>query len=175
MLKTILAIVAVAIVGLLAYPLTKPDTFAVQRSATIAASPEKVFALVNDVKAFNSWNPYARKDPTIKLRYDGPASGPGAAYAWDSESVGAGRMQITEATPSGGVAMRLDFDKPMKASNRVEFTLASQGSTTRVTWSMNGAMPYLNRLITIFFDIDKMVGDDFEAGLANLKAAAERG
>jgi uncharacterized protein YndB with AHSA1/START domain len=172
-LTTILAAAAFGIAGLLAYAATKPDHFSVQRSTTIAAPPEKLFALINDVKAFNSWNPYALKDPAIKLRYAGAASGPGDA--WESESAGVGRMEIVEAAAPNRVAMRLDFEKPMTATNRVEFTLVPQGSTTQITWAMSGAMPYSHKLMTTFFDMDKMVGSDFEAGLANLKAAAERG
>jgi uncharacterized protein YndB with AHSA1/START domain len=174
-LKTILAVAALAIAGLLVYAATKPDHFSVQRSATIAAPPDKLFPLINDVKAFNSWNPYALKDPAIKLRYEGAASGPGAAYAWESESAGVGRMEVIEAAAPNRVAMRLDLEKPMAATNRVEFTLVPQGSTTQVTWAMSGAMPYSHKLMTTFFDMDKMVGSDFEAGLANLKAAAEHG
>ncbi len=134
MLKIVFAVatvVAIAIAGLLIYAATKPDHFTVQRSLTIAASADKLFALINDVKAFNGWNPYARKDPAIKLRYEGAASGPGAAYAWDSESVGAGRMEVVEAAAPTRVAMRLDFEKPMQASNRVEFRLVPQGTVRR--------------------------------------------
>lgn len=175
MLKPILSIAALAIAGLLIYPATKPDSFNVQRSTTIAAPPDKLFPLVNDMQAFNSWNPYARKDPAIKLRYEGAASGPGAAYAWESESVGAGRMEVVEAAAPHRVAMQLAFEEPMKTTNRVEFTLVPQGGATQVTWAMSGPMPYLSKLMTTFVDMDKMIGDDFEAGLANLKAAAERG
>jgi hypothetical protein len=175
MLKTLLIVIVAAVAGLLIYAATKPDSFSVQRSATVAAAPDKLFGLINDTKAFNTWNPYARKDPAMKLRYEGPANGPGAAYAWDSESVGVGRMEVIESTPPRKVAMRLVFDKPMKATNRVEFTLEPQGAQTRVTWAMTGPMPYLSKLMTTFFDMDKMVGTDFEAGLTNLKAAAERG
>ncbi len=179
MLKTILiraaGVVAVAIAGVLIYAATKPDTFSVQRSATIAAPPDKLFGLINEPKAFNTWNPYALKDPQVKLRYEGPASGPGAAYAWESETLGVGRMEVIEAVVPTRVAMRLDFEKPMQAKNRVEFTLQPQGAATQVTWAMSGPMPYLSRLLTTFFNMDKMVGGDFEAGLQNLKATAERG
>jgi uncharacterized protein YndB with AHSA1/START domain len=175
LLKSIVAIVALATAGLLTYAATKPDQFRVQRSSTIAAPPERLFALINDVKAFNSWNPYALKDPAIKLRYEGAGSGPGAAYAWESETAGTGRMEVVEATAPHRVAMRLDFKEPMKATNIVEFTLVPQGNTTQVTWAMSGSMPYLHKLMTTFIDMDKMVGGDFESGLANLKAAAERG
>lgn len=175
MLKTLLGAVVLVVAGVLIYAATRPDSFAIQRSASIAAPPDKLFALINDVKAFNTWNPYALKDPAIKLRYEGAAAGPGAAYAWESEKVGVGRMQIVEAVPAQRVAMQLAFEKPMKATNRVEFTLQPEGAATRVTWGMSGPMPYLSKLMTTFFSMEKMVGPDFEAGLANLKAAAEKG
>lgn len=173
MIKKILLVIGLAIAGLLIYAATKPDRFVVQRSITIAAPPEKLFALINATQAFNSWNPYARKDPTMKLRYEGPASGPGAAYTWDSENAGAGRMEVIEAAVPARVAMRLDFERPMTATNRVDFTLEPLGAQTKVTWAMSGPMPYVSKLMTVFFDMDKMIGDDFAAGLANLKRMAE--
>lgn len=175
MLKKIALALALAVAGVLLYAASKPDSFTVQRSRVIAASPEKLFPLINDTRAFNTWNPFLRKDPTAPMRYEGPPAGPGAAYAWDSATLGAGRMEVTEAAAPSRVAMRLDFDKPMKASNRVEFTLQPQGAQTLVTWKMSGPMPYLSKLMTTFFDLDKMVGGDFESGLANLKVEAEKG
>ena len=174
MLKKILGIIVLAIAALLIYAATKPDTFTLQRSASIAAPPEKIFPLIADVKAFNTWNPYALKDPASKMAYEGPASGVGAAYSWDSEALGAGRMEITEASAPGRVQARLEFRRPFAATNRVEFTLQPQGAQTQVTWAMSGAMPYLSKLMTTFVSMDKMVGSDFEAGLANLKAMAEK-
>jgi len=153
----------------------QPDTFSIQRSASIAATPQRLFALISDVKAFNTWNPFARKDPAIQLGYEGAASGVGAAYTWQSDEVGAGRMEIIEAVAPNQVAMRLAFTKPFATTNRVEFTLQPQGANTQVTWAMTGPMPYLSKLICTFVSMEKMVGPDFEAGLANLKAAAEKG
>jgi uncharacterized protein YndB with AHSA1/START domain len=174
MFKKALLVIGLAVAVLLIHAATKPDSFTIQRSASIAAPPDRLFALIHATQPFNTWNPYARKDPTMKLRYEGPASGPGAAYAWDSENAGAGRMEVIEASAPTRVAMRLDFERPMKATNRVDFTLEPQGAQTKVTWAMSGPMPYISKLMTTFFDMDKMVGDDFAAGLANLKAAAER-
>jgi len=174
MIKKVLGVIALAIVAVLIYAATKPDTFTLQRSASIAAPPDKLYPLIADVKAFNTWNPWARKDPATKMAYEGPASGVGAAYSWDSEQLGAGRMQITEATPSSRVAARLEFKRPFETTNRVEFTLQSQGTQTQVTWAMSGPMPYLSKLMTTFVSMDKMVGSDFEAGLANLKTVAEK-
>jgi Polyketide cyclase / dehydrase and lipid transport len=175
MLKTILLILGITIAAVLLYAATKPDAFKVQRSATIAAAADKLFPLINDTHAFNTWNPYARMDPAMKLRYEGTASGPGAAYAWESDKVGVGRMEVLESTAPSRAVMRLDFEKPMKATNRVEFKLEAQGIHTQVTWTMTGPMPYLSKVITLFFSMDKMVGRDFEAGLVNLKTLAERG
>jgi uncharacterized protein YndB with AHSA1/START domain len=174
MIKIVLGIVALAIAAVLIVAATKPDSFSLQRSTQITAPPERVFGLINDVKAFNTWNPFARKDPTIKLGYDGAASGVGAAYSWDSEKLGSGRMEIVESVPASRVAMKLAFTKPMTTTNRVEFALQPQGAQTQVTWTMTGPMPYLSKLMTTFVSMEKMVGPDFEAGLANLKSVAER-
>lgn len=173
MLKKILLVLAVAVAAVLLYAATKPDSFTVQRSATIKATPDKLFALINSPQAFNTWNPWAAMDPTMKLTYEGAASGPSAAYSWSSEKMGAGRMEVIESVPSRKVAMKLAFDKPMQTTNRVEFTLAPQADQTLVSWTMSGPMPYLSKLMTTFFNMDKMVGGDFEKGLANLKAKAE--
>jgi uncharacterized protein YndB with AHSA1/START domain len=178
MLKKILGVIVLAIAAVLIYAATKPDTFTLQRSASIAAPPEKLYPLINDVKAFNTWNPYALKDPASKMAYEGPASGVGAAYSWDSEQLGAGRMEITEAAAPNRVQAKLEFKRPFATTNRVEFTLQPQstqsGAQTQVTWAMSGPMPYLSKLMTTFVSMDRMVGSDFEAGLANLKALAEK-
>ncbi len=175
MLKTLLLVVAAVIAALLAYAAFKPDTFRLSRSATIAAPPDKVFALINDLRQFNTWNPFAKMDPQSVITYDAVTAGVGGAYNWQGEKSGAGRMQIAESVPAQRVSAKLDFSKPFEAHNMVEFTLQAQGGNAcAVTWTMHGPMPYLNRLMTIFFDMDKTVGKDFEAGLANLKALAER-
>lgn len=173
--KTVLALLALLIAGVLIAAATRPDSFSVQRNATIAAPPERLFGLIADMKAFNSWNPWLRKEPTSKLTYSGPASGVGAAYAWDGEQLGAGRMEVIEAQPPGRVAMKLDFIRPFASTNRVEFTLQPQGAQTQVTWAMSGPMPFLSKLFSLVAGMDGMIGPDFEAGLANLKALAEKG
>jgi hypothetical protein len=174
MFKTIIGVIVRAIAAVLIYAATKPDTFTVQRSASIAAAPDKIFPLINDVKAFNTWNPFALKDPTAKMAYEGPASGVGAAYGWDSEQLGAGRMEITDAAAPSRVQARLEFKRPFATTNRVVFTLQPQGTQTQVTWAMSGPMPYISKLMTTFVSMEHMVGPDFEAGLANLKALAEK-
>jgi uncharacterized protein YndB with AHSA1/START domain len=174
MLKTILLIVAAAIAALLIYAATKPDNFRLQRSTTIAAPPDKVFALINDLRQFNTWNPFAKMEPSAVITYDATSAGVGGAYSWKGDKTGEGRMQITESVPAQRVSAKLDFVKPFEAHNTVDFTVQPQGSGSTVTWAMHGPMPYLNRLMTVFFDMDKTVGKDFEAGLANLKALAEK-
>jgi uncharacterized protein YndB with AHSA1/START domain len=175
MLKAILLIVAAAIAALLIYAATKPDTFRLQRSATIAAPPDRVFALINDLRQFNTWNPFAKMEPSVVMTYDATSAGVGGAYNWKGDKTGEGRMQITESVPAQRVTAKLDFSKPFEAHNLVDFTVQPQGDKgSTVTWAMHGPMPYLNRVMTIFFDMDKTVGKDFEAGLANLKALAEK-
>jgi uncharacterized protein YndB with AHSA1/START domain len=175
MLKIIGIVVAVLIVGVLVLAATKPDTFRVERSAAIKASPEKVFALINDFKAWSAWSPWEKKDPAMKRTFGATTSGKGATYGWDgNKEVGQGSMEITEAVPSSKIALKLDFLKPFEAHNLVEFTLTAQGDTTNVTWAMFGPANFMTKVIHVFMNMDKMVGPDFEAGLANLKAAAEK-
>lgn len=174
MLKTLLLIVVAAVAVLLIYAATRPDTFRVERSAQIQAPPERLFPLVNDLRAFNTWNPYEKKDPAIKGRYNDVASGPGAVYAWESDKVGVGNMQIESSEAPGKVKMRLNFVKPFSASNEVTFTMLPQGESTRVTWAMEGRLNYLAKLMHIFFNMDRMAGQDFEDGLSNLRTLAEK-
>jgi uncharacterized protein YndB with AHSA1/START domain len=175
MLKTILLIVGAAIATLLIYAAAKPDSFRLQRSTTIAAPPEKVFALINDLRQFNTWNPFAKMDPQQVITYDAVTTGVGGAYRWQGEKSGAGRMQIAESVPAQRVTAKLDFTKPLEAHNMVDFTIDAQGDkSSTVTWAMHGRAPYVNKLMTIFFDMEKSVGGEFEAGLANLKALAEK-
>lgn len=177
MIKTLVVIgvvAAILLVALLIYAAMQPDTFRVERATTIKAPPEKIYPLINDLHQFNTWNPYERKDPSIMGVYSGPASGKGAAYAWESKQVGTGSMEITDTAPPSRVAMKLDFVKPFEAHNRVEFTLTPKGDVTEVVWAMNGRVPFMAKLMHIIFNMDKMVGSDFETGLANLKSIAEK-
>ena len=175
MLRKIAIVIVVLIAGVLVFAATKPDTFRVQRAADIKAPPEKVFALINDFKAWPSWSPWEKKDPAMKRSYGAVTSGKGATYAWEGNNdVGQGSMEITESVPPSKVVLKLDFIKPFAAHNTVGFTLASKGDTTNVTWAMQGPTPYFAKIIHVFINMDNMVGKDFEAGLANLKAAAEK-
>lgn len=168
------AVLAVACGGVLAYAAAQPDTFRIARTVAIAAPPEKIFALIQDLKAFNRWNPFLKLDPAAKLDYSGPASGKGAAHAWSGDrNVGEGRLEITDAVMPTRVQMQLDFVRPMEGRNLVEFALKPNGSGTDVTWSMTGSSPFIAKVMCVFFNMDTMVGGEFEKGLASLKALAE--
>ena len=176
MLKTIL-IAAIAAIGLfLIYVTTRPDTFKVVRSLQIKAPPDKIFPLINDLRSYNTWNPYVKKDPAIKLTYSGPAAGAGAKILFDgNQDAGKGSIEVVAATPSSQVDMRLMMAEPFPIDNRVRYTLLPKDGGSEVTWAMEGPVPYIAKIAHLFFNMDKMVGTDFEAGLASLKALAEGG
>jgi hypothetical protein len=178
---TIVAIVAiiiiVAVVAILAYAATRPDFFRVQRTATVKAPAEKIFPLIDDLRAHTAWSPF-EKDPNMKRTHSGAARGKGALYEWEgNRQVGSGRIAITDSTPSK-VTMALDMLKPFEAHNIVEFTLEPNGSSTNVatnvTWAMHGRSPYMAKVMSTFINCDKMVGRQFEEGLGKLKALAEK-
>ncbi len=175
MIRAILIAVALPAVGILVYASTKPDTFRVQRSATIKAPPDKLFPLINDFRTWTAWSPYEKKDPAMKRTFGATTSGKGAVYAWDgNKEIGQGSMEILESSAPSEVRVKLDFVKPFEAHNVVDFTLKPEGDATRVTWAMHGPAPFTSKLMQVFLDMDRMVGTDFEAGLANLKALAEK-
>jgi uncharacterized protein YndB with AHSA1/START domain len=175
MLKTIAIIIVVLIAGVLILAATKPDTFRVQRAASIKAPPEKVFALINDFNQWGTWSPWENKDPAMKRTFGATTSGKGAKYAWEgNKDVGKGSMEIAESSSPSKVMIKLDFMMPFEAHNTVDFTLEPRGDKTNVTWAMQGPTPYLAKIMHVFINMDSMVGKDFEAGLANLKAAAEK-
>jgi len=174
MIKKIAVVVVVLLAALLIYAATQPDTFRIQRATSIKAPPEKIFAVLNDFMRWEAWSPWEKKDPAMKRTFSAVTSGKGAVYAWEGNSdVGQGRMEIAESVAPSKVAIKLDFVKPFETHNMVEFTLEPKGDSTNVTWAMQGPMPYISKLITVFVNMDSMVGKDFEAGLANLKAVAE--
>lgn len=173
-LKTLAIVVAVAIGGLLLVAATLPDTFEVRRTASMKAPPERIFPLINDLHAFNTWNPYERKDPSIKGAYGRIAAGKGAAYSFDgNRDVGRGRIEIVESSPVSRVTMSLSLVEPFEVANVVHFVLEPRGETTNVTWAMRGDVPYVAKIFHMFCDMDDLVGRDFEAGLASLKAIVE--
>lgn len=175
MLKLIAIVVPLGIAALFIFVGTKPNTFRIQRAASIKAPPDKIFAFINDFHNWGAWSPWEKMDPMMKRTHAGAAQGKGAIYEWDGNNkVGKGRMEIAESAPPSKVMINLDFLKPFKAHNTVEFTLEPQGESTQVTWAMQGHNPFMSKLMQVFVSLDRMVGKDFEAGLAHLKAVAER-
>lgn len=175
MWKKIAIAVVVVIVAFLAYAATRPDTFRVERATSINAPPEKIFPLINDFHAWSAWSPFEKKDPAMKRTFGGAPSGKGAVYAWEgNKEIGKGSMEITESSPPSRITIKLDFVKPFEAHNVVDFTLAPQGNATNVMWSIHGPSPFISKVIGLFCNMDKMIGKDFESGLANLRAVAER-
>ncbi len=176
MLKTI-ALVVLGCVGIvLLLAAFRLDTFRVERSLAIKAPPDKIFPHLTDFKAWGAWSPWEKKDPHQKRTFSEPPRGPGAHYHWvGNKDVGEGRMEISEAVAPTNVRIKLDFVKPFEAHNMVDFTLKPQGDTTLVRWTMQGPQPFIGKLFGLFVSMDRMVGKDFEAGLAALKAVAEKG
>lgn len=174
MIKRIALGVVALLAAVLLYAAFKPNTFAVERGLLIKAPPSKIFPLIHDMKAFNTWNPFLAQDPASKLTYEAITKGKGAAYSWLGDKSGAGRMEVVEVVEPTKVRVKLDFTKPMAAQNEVIFTLVPQVEGTNVTWAMHGPANYVSKLMTIFFSMDSMVGGEFAKGLANLKALAER-
>lgn len=174
MLKIIGLVVLVAVAGVLIAAAMKPDTFRVQRSIKVKAPPSSIYPLVNDLHRFSTWSPYEKKDPAMQRTYSGPEAGTGARYAWNgNKEIGEGSMEILGGVPDSQVAMRLDFVKPFEAHNLVDFTFVPVADGTEVTWALHGPHPFMARIMSVFFDMDRMVGTDFEVGLANLKAAVD--
>jgi hypothetical protein len=175
MLKRIGITIVVLIGVMLVYAAMKPDTFRIQRSAAINAPPEKIFSFLNDFHNWTAWSPWEKMDPALKRTYGGTESGKSAVYEWDGNNqVGQGRMEISDTSPPSHILIKLDFLKPFEAHNTAEFTLDSGGRSTQVTWAMYGPQPYMAKVMSLFLDMDKMVGEQFEQGLANLKAVSEK-
>jgi hypothetical protein len=174
MLLKILIGVAVIIVLLVLFIATRPSAFRVERSITIAAPPGRAFALVNDFRAWPAWSPWEKKDPRMKKTLGGPPSGVGATYAWAGDkNVGEGRMTIERSERPSLVAIKLEFFKPFTGTNTATFDFAPVPAGTKVTWVMEGKYNFVTKGVSLVMDMDKMIGNDFEAGLAAMKAAAE--
>ena len=174
-IAVIAVILVVAIAVVLIFAATKPDRFSVRREITVQAPAEKIFPLINDFHRWVDWSPYEHKDPALKRSYSGAESGKGAIYGWDgNKNVGSGRMEILESATPSKIVIQLDFFKPFEAHNTAEFTMLPQGDGTHVTWLMHGPAPFMNKVMQVFMNLDKMIGKDFETGLANLKTLAEQ-
>ncbi|HEY4136681.1 MAG TPA: SRPBCC family protein [Alphaproteobacteria bacterium] len=183
MLKVLAVIgilVLVAVAAILVIASRKPDEFRVSRSTVIQAPPEKIYAQIADMHAWTAWSPYEKKDPAMKRTFSGAERGKGAVYEWNgNKDIGTGRMEITETVePSEGapskIVIKLDFYTPFEAHNTAEFTLVPRADGTAVTWAMFGPNVFMGKVMSLFMNMDKMVGDDFAVGLANLKAISER-
>jgi len=175
LIKTLIVVAALVVVFVIIVA-TRPARFRIARSATIAAPSEIVFAQVNDFHAWQAWSPWEKKDPAMKRTHEGPPSGRGAVYAWaGNKEVGEGRMTLTESRPAELIRIRLDFLKPFAATNESEFTFTPRGDggQTEVIWSMTGHNGFMAKAFCMFMDMDKLVGSDFEKGLASMKTIAE--
>lgn len=175
MLKKLVIAVVVILAVIAGLAAMQPDTFTVTRSITIKAPPEKIIPLVNDFRNWQSWSPWEKLDPNMQRTFSGADSGTGAVYAWQGNSdVGKGRMEITGQELPFKVTVKLEFIEPIASTNITDFALVPKGELTTVNWTMNGPMMYITKIMSVFTSMDKMIGKDFEKGLAQLKAVAEK-
>jgi hypothetical protein len=166
-------VVGLLIAGVVGYAATGADDFRIERSARIKATPDKIHAQIQDFRRWQGWSPWETIDPALKRTMSGTPQGKGAVYEWvGNNDVGSGRMEIVEAAPER-IVIKLDFFKPFEAHNLARFTLQPDGDATRVTWTMTGPQPLLNKVVCLFMNMDKMVGGHFETGLANLRRLTE--
>lgn len=170
-----IALGGVALVVALAFFIAmQPADFAIVRSATIQAPAEAIYPRIQDLRAMNEWSPFAKMDPALKITYDGPAAGVGASSAWEGPEAGKGRQTITAVKPNQEVEIRLDFLEPVEATNRAVFTLTpAAGGGTTVGWRMEGERGFAGKAFAVLSGMDGAIGEEFEKGLAALKALAE--
>ncbi len=173
MIGKILIGIAIMFAALAVFISTRPDDFRVSRSASMAASAQEVFTQVNNLHNWNAWSPWVKMDPEMKQAYEGPAEGAGARNVWAGGKSGEGSMEITESRPNELVRIKLDFVKPFKAANDVEFTFKPEGDKTVVTWTMSGKNNFVAKAIGLFMNCEKMCGDQFNEGLSNMKTVVE--
>jgi len=174
MLRKIVIVLAVTLVALLFAVSQRPDTFRLSRSTLIQAPPDRIFAHVNDFHRWDAWSPWAKLDPNSKATFEGAASGKGAVFKWSgNDKVGEGRQEIIGSSEPASILIKLEFIKPFAATNQTEFTFQPEAGGTRVTWTMSGRNNFIAKAFSFFMDCEKMVGPDFEKGLANLKALVE--
>lgn len=169
----ILAIIVLGVLAVLVYASMQPSSFSLRREADIKAAPETIRALIEDFREWRKWSPWEKLDPELKRTLSGAPLGKGSVYEWSGNNkVGQGRMEILESSPSA-VKIKLDFHKPMTAHNITDFLLEPRDGGTHVTWVMSGPLNIMMKLMHVFMNMDKMVGKDFERGLASMKQAAE--
>jgi uncharacterized protein YndB with AHSA1/START domain len=152
----------------------RPSDFRIERSAVVTAPPAVVFAQVNDLHKWDAWSPWAKLDPAAVRAFEGPEAGAGASMVWSgNRQVGEGRMTITESRPGELIRFRLDFARPFAGTNMAVFTFTPESDGTLVTWTMTGRQNFMAKAFCMFIDMDKMVGGEFERGLAQMKSVAE--
>jgi hypothetical protein len=175
MLKKIALGLALALLAFVGFVASRPSTYRVERTSTIAAPAERVFAQLDDFRAWAAWSPWEKLDPNMKKTFSGPERGKGASYAWQgSGDVGKGKMTIVEHHPPTHVGCKLEFIEPFTSTARTDFSLsANADGSTLVTWSMDGQNDFLGKLFGVFMDMDAMIGADYEKGLAQLKTVVE--
>lgn len=174
MIKKILIGVAAIVVAFVVIVALQPSDFRIVRAALISAPAPAVFAQVNDFHNWEAWSPWAKLDPAAKATFEGPAAGIGAIFRWAGNAeVGEGSMTITESRPSDLIRIKLEFLKPFAATNHTEFTFNPVGNQTAVTWRMEGQNNFIARAVCLFMNMDKMVGGQFEKGLASMKSVVE--
>lgn len=173
-LGIIAAVLVAGIGGFLTYAASRPDSFRVERRIAIKAPPEKIMPQIADLKAHQAWSPWEKKDPAMKRAYGGAPSGVGQTYEWAGDgNIGEGRIRIAEAT-ADRVVMDMEFIKPFAARNKGEFILTRTGEATEVTWAMSGPSPLISKVMDVVVGFDRMIGPEFEAGLAALKYLTEK-
>lgn len=173
-LAAVAAVLLLAIAVVLILAAKKPDEFRVARSASIQAPPEKIAPYINDLRRHVEWSPWEKMDPGMMRSFSGSPAGVGQHYNWDSKKdVGAGSLEITEIT-AAKTKMNLDFTRPFKCNNFVEFRFEPKGEATEVTWAMNGVTPFVAKIMHVFCNAEKMCGDAFTRGLSDLKLLAEK-
>lgn len=174
MLKKVLLVFGIIIVGILALAAVQPDDYKVERSITIQAPADIVFTQVNDFHKWAAWSPWAKMDPQAKFTFEGAENGAGAIHTWDgNKNLGAGKMTIIESNPHSVIKIQLDFEKPMKSTSVADFKFDHQNDQTTLTWTMSGKCNYMCKLMGLFMNMDKMIGGQFDKGLADIKAISE--
>jgi uncharacterized protein YndB with AHSA1/START domain len=172
MFLVIILLIPVVFLGIVA---TRPNNFRIHRDLTVNATPEAVFEQINSFKAWEAWSPWAKMDPTMQITYSGPESGVDSHYAWSGNGkVGSGKMTITESQPHDKIVIRLEFLKPVPATNITTFSITPQGSKTLVGWTMTGKNGFAGKLFDLIMNMDKTIGKDFEKGLAGIQSVVEK-
>jgi len=169
----LIIVIVVAVMALVAFIVTRPDSFRLERSILIQARPEAIYPLVADFHRWTAWSPFEKMDAETKRTYGGPDSGVGATYGWQGDKTGVGHMEILEAEAPSRVLIKLDFLKPFEAHNMAQFSFTPEAGGTRASWAMFGPNTLMTKAMSLVFNMEKMTGPMFEQGLADMKVAAE--